>query len=112
MTFHFFKKDFIDLFMRDTDTEAETYVEGGAGTMQRAWCETRSQDPRDHNLNQRQLLNHCTTQVPLNPDLVWFQTHAICTTLRLAQNGKMVSLTGCGILDKSVYPSGFSIPLG
>ena len=36
MTFHFFKKDFIDLFMRDTDTEVETYVEGGAGTMQRA----------------------------------------------------------------------------
>ena len=42
-----FKKDFIYLFMRDTqrEREAETQAEGKAGSPRGAWCETRSQDP-------------------------------------------------------------------
>ena len=34
--FFFFFKDFIYLFMRDTEKEAETQAEGGAGSMQGA----------------------------------------------------------------------------
>ena len=34
--FLFFKKDFIYLFMRDTEREAETQAEGEAGSMQEA----------------------------------------------------------------------------
>ena len=41
----FFFKDFIYLFMRDTEREAETLAEGEAGSMQGAGCRTRSQDP-------------------------------------------------------------------
>ena len=37
---------FIYLFMRDTHTEAETPAEGEAGSMQGAWCGTRSWDSR------------------------------------------------------------------
>ena len=40
----FFKKDFIYLFMRDTEKEAETQAEGEAGSLQEARCETRSQN--------------------------------------------------------------------
>ena len=40
----FFFKDFIYLFMRDTQREAETQVEGEAGSMQGARCGTRSWD--------------------------------------------------------------------
>ena len=32
----FFKKDFIDLFMRDRDREAETQAKGEAGSLQGA----------------------------------------------------------------------------
>ena len=40
------------------DTEAETYVEGEAGSLQGARCEILSQDPRIiHDLSQRQTLN-------------------------------------------------------
>ena len=46
MTYYF--KDFIYLFMRDTEREAETRAEGEAGSMQGA---------RDHDLSQRQVLN-------------------------------------------------------
>ena len=38
-------KDFIYLFMRDTEREAETQAEGEAGSMQGAPCGTRSRDP-------------------------------------------------------------------
>ena len=38
-------KDFIYLFLRDTEREAETQAEGGAGSLQRARCGTRSRDP-------------------------------------------------------------------
>ena len=38
----FFKKDFIYLFMRDLEREAETQVEGEAGSIQGARCGTRS----------------------------------------------------------------------
>ena len=44
--FFFFFKDFVYLFMRDTEREAETQAEGEAGSMQGARCGTRSQDPR------------------------------------------------------------------
>ena len=44
--FLIFKKDFIYLFMRDTVREAETQIEGEAGSMQGAQCRTRSWDPR------------------------------------------------------------------
>ena len=40
---HFFK-DFIYLFMRDTQREAETQAEGEANSIQGARCGTRSQD--------------------------------------------------------------------
>ena len=43
--FILFFKDFIYLFMRDTEREAETQAEGEAGSMQGARCRTRSQDP-------------------------------------------------------------------
>ena len=44
----FFFKDFIYLFMRDTEREreAETQAEGEAGSMQGARCGTRSCDSR------------------------------------------------------------------
>ena len=38
----FLFKDFIFLFMRDTEREAETQAEGEAGPMQGARCGTRS----------------------------------------------------------------------
>ena len=41
-------KDFIYLFMRDTQREAETQAEGEAGSMQGARCGTRSRDPGSH----------------------------------------------------------------
>ena len=41
--FYFFK-NLIYLFMSDTQREAETQVEGEAGSMQEARCGTRSQD--------------------------------------------------------------------
>ena len=43
--FYFFK-DLIYLFMRDTEKEAETQAEGGAGSMQGARRGTQSPDPR------------------------------------------------------------------
>ena len=44
----FFFKDFIYLFMRDTEREreAETHVEGEASSMQGVQCETQSLDSR------------------------------------------------------------------
>ena len=39
-----FFKDFIYLFMRDTEREAETQAEGEAGSMQGTWCGTPSRD--------------------------------------------------------------------
>ena len=44
--FLFFLKDFISLFMRDTQREAETQAEGEAGSMQGAPCGTQSRDSR------------------------------------------------------------------
>ena len=44
--FLFFKKDFIYLFMRNTEREREREAEGEAGSMQGAWCGTRSRDSR------------------------------------------------------------------
>ena len=41
-----FFKDFIYLFMRDTESEAETQAEGVAGSMQGAWCGTPSQNSK------------------------------------------------------------------
>ena len=54
-----FFKDFLYLFMRDTEREggAETQAEGEGGSMQGARHGTRSQDPQDHDLSQRQTLN-------------------------------------------------------
>ena len=40
----FIFKDFIYLFMRDTEREAETQAEGEAGSTQEAQCGTRSWD--------------------------------------------------------------------
>ena len=48
---------FIYLFMRDTQREAETQVEGEAGSLRGADVDSIP-GPRDHNLNQRQMLNH------------------------------------------------------
>ena len=45
MDWWIFFKDFIYLFMRDTEREAETQAEGEAGSMQGAQYGTRSQDP-------------------------------------------------------------------
>ena len=41
----FFYLDFIYLFMRDTEKEAETQAEGEAGSLRGPRCGTRSQDP-------------------------------------------------------------------
>ena len=46
LKFFFFFLDFIYLFMRDTEREAETQAEGEAGSMQGTPCGTRSQDSR------------------------------------------------------------------
>ena len=46
----FFFKDFIYLFMIDTQREAETQTEGEAGSLQRAQCGTHSRD-QDHILS-------------------------------------------------------------
>ena len=42
--FYFFK-DFIYLFMRDTQRESETQAEGEVGSLQGTQCGARSQDP-------------------------------------------------------------------
>ena len=42
LLFFFFFKDFIYLFMRETEREAETQAEGEAGSMQGARCGTQS----------------------------------------------------------------------
>ena len=49
----FFFKDFIYLFMRDTETQAK----GEAGSLQGALHGTQSQDPGGHGLGCRQTLN-------------------------------------------------------
>ena len=41
-----FFKDFIYLFMRDTQREARTQTEGEAGSLREAKYRSRSQDPR------------------------------------------------------------------
>ena len=51
--FYLFLKDFIYLFMRDTQREAE----GEAGSPREAQCSTLIPGPRDHDLSQRQMLN-------------------------------------------------------
>ena len=48
---HFLKKDFIYLFMTDTQREAETQAEGEAGSLRGVPRGTQSQDPGDHALN-------------------------------------------------------------
>ena len=52
---YFFFKDFIYLFMRDTEREAETQAEGEAGSMQRAPCGTQSWVSR---ITLKVVLNH------------------------------------------------------
>ena len=47
--------------MRDTEREVETPAEGQAGSLRGAQCWTRSQD---HDLSQRQTLNHWATEAP------------------------------------------------
>ena len=42
----FLFKDFIYLFMRDTEGEAETQADGEAGSMQGAQCGTQSRDSK------------------------------------------------------------------
>ena len=64
--FFFFKILCIYLFMRDTQREAETQAEGEAGSLREPWCRTPCQDPGDHDLSQRQLLNPWATQLPHN----------------------------------------------
>ena len=53
-----FLKIFIYVFIRDTEREAETQAEGEAGSLWGARCRTPSQDVQDHDLSQRQKLNH------------------------------------------------------
>ena len=48
--------------MRDTQGEAETQAEGGAGSMQGAQRGIRSQVSQDRALGQRQAPNRCATQ--------------------------------------------------
>ena len=59
----FFLKDFIYLFMRDTQRKAETQAEGEADSLQEARCRTRSQDPRPE---AKQMLNCRATQASPN----------------------------------------------
>ena len=40
------------------EREAETQAEGDTGSPQIAPCGTQSQDPRDHTVGGRQVLNH------------------------------------------------------
>ena len=49
--------DFLCLFMRDTEREAETQAEGTAGSMRGAQWGTPSQDPGVIALSLRQTLN-------------------------------------------------------
>ena len=63
--FTFLKNILLYLFTRDTGREAEKQAEGEAGSLWGAQCGTRSQDLWDQDLSQRQMLNHCATQVPL-----------------------------------------------
>ena len=64
-------KDFIYLFIRDTESEAETQAEGEAGSLQGAWCGTWSQDPRITTWAKGRL---STTEPPRYP---WSQTSLI-----------------------------------
>ena len=98
----FFFKDFIYLFMRDTEREAETQAEGEAGSMQGTQCGTWPRD-RDHDLNQRQMLNHWATQVaPLTTNLktitkqmseLWLNMLPSCANV--AAHKRKVSVHSC-----------------
>ena len=61
-----FLKDFIYLFMRDTEREreVETQAKREAGSMQEAWCGTRSWDPR---ITPWAKGRHSTTEPPRCP---------------------------------------------
>ena len=55
----------IYLFVHERYTEAETQAEGEAGSQWGARWQDWIPGPQDHNLSQRQMLNHWATQVPL-----------------------------------------------
>ena len=63
-SFFFKKKDFIYLFMRDTQRQRQ--AEGEAGSMQEAQCKTRSQDPR---ITPQAEMKADTTTTPPGPPL-------------------------------------------
>ena len=51
------------LFMRESEKEAETQAEKEAGSLGEPMCDSIP-GPQDHDLSQRQILNHWATQVP------------------------------------------------
>ena len=61
LLFYFFK-DFVYLFMRDTEREAETQAEGEAGSSGSPMRDSIP-GPQDHALSQMQTLNRGATQV-------------------------------------------------
>ena len=71
--FYFFKKDFIYLFIRDTQREAEIQAEGEAGSLQRSLMWDQIPGPRDHNLSWRQTHNCWATQV--TQQYLYFKTY-------------------------------------
>ena len=59
-----FKKYFIYLFIKDAQRETETQVEGEAGSLWRARCGTRYQDPWI-TPEPKAVAHHWATQVPM-----------------------------------------------
>ena len=85
--FFFLFIDFIYLFMRDTEREAETQAEGGeAGSMQGAPCGIRSQDWGSHPERRKQTLNRCATQA----SLIYLLLYPICFSFQLCSDYKQI----------------------
>ena len=60
--FYLFLNILIYLFMRDT--ERGRNIEEEAGSLWGPWWGNQSQGPGDHNLSQRQMLDHWASQTP------------------------------------------------
>ena len=77
-------KDYIYLFIHERLREVETQAEGEPGSLQEAWCRTRSQDPRVTTWAK----GGCSTaEPPRNPATILF-THSLPLPVRAPQGGR------------------------
>ena len=104
--FFFYLRLFICLFMRDTQKEAETQAEGETGSLQGAWCGTRSHYP---GITPWAKGRRSTTEPPRRPNTSPFllkQTELVSGTCNLEDlNEYMAPNSRLGIFPQN--PTGF-----